>query len=130
MMEWINELVRIRELDSEVVMLSYMYRYVEIMVLSPTSGFRFAKTIEILRQSGSATIFLDRIRFIADHILVFSPTGRGDDGHLDWSSKRDQTGQLGEFEHLEFWGIMEEFLHPALCISHSRLRFVRCKGHV
>lgn len=98
LLQWFKELTRLKELDQGLLKLSDMYRYVSVLLLSHTSGFSFAKTIEIRKQSGSSITSLEIVRFIADKILAYSATGRGSDGHNEWNSQRDQTRQLGEFE--------------------------------
>lgn len=70
-------------MNNDFVMLADMYRYVAILFLSHTSGFRLSKTIDILRQSGSSTTSLERIRFIAGKILAFCLTGRSGDSNME-----------------------------------------------
>lgn len=84
-------------MDMDVLVLADMYRYVAILLLSHTTAFSNAKTIDILRLLGSSTPSIEKNRFIAENILAFSPTRRGRDGHMEWNAQRNRTHQLGEF---------------------------------
>jgi len=71
---WLNERIRLEELQHDLLQLSDMYRYVAVLLLSHTSGFSFAKTFDILRQSGSSTPSLQVIRFFG--VLTYWAWGR------------------------------------------------------
>lgn len=100
--KWINELIRLHELEQDVVSLSDMYFHVSVLLLSHTTGSSFQKTIDTLRHLGISTPSLERMRFVADNIVASSPTGRGRDCQIEWDSQRDHTRQLGEFKQLSF----------------------------
>lgn len=83
--EWQNELTRLQHPAINAIKLSEMYQYVAVLLLPHTPGLRFGKTIDILRQSGSATPSLQRIRFIANNIRAFSATSCGPYGNMEWN---------------------------------------------
>ncbi|PXF41823.1 hypothetical protein BWQ96_08471 [Gracilariopsis chorda] len=112
LLEWLNAFIRLNDLDEPVPSLTDMYRYVAVLLLSHTTGLSFDKTVSVLRQSGSIVPSLDRVRFIAENILVYSLTGRGTDGEFQWNSQRDQTRQLSEFEHLALCDTRKVFFSP------------------
>ena len=80
LMEWLNQFIRLRNLDTDPITLADMYRYVAVLLLSHTNGFSFGKTIYVLRKTESTIPSVERMRFIADNILAYSATGRGTDG--------------------------------------------------
>ncbi|PXF43284.1 hypothetical protein BWQ96_06981 [Gracilariopsis chorda] len=109
---WANEYIRLRNKDQECVSIAEMYRYVSELLLSHTTGFSFEKNIEVLRQAGSTAPSLDRVRFIADNILEYAPTGRGRQGEMHWNAQRDQKRQLSEFESIGFRDTRKVFFCP------------------
>lgn len=80
--EWVNELIRLRNLYIESIMVSETNRYVAVLPLSYTSVFRLCKTIYVLRQCGSSTPSRESIWFIESNILAFSGTGHGQNGQM------------------------------------------------
>lgn len=81
----------LKNLD-ETLTIADMYRFMAFLLLSHTIGLRFEKSIQTLRQSVYAAPSPHRVRFIAENIMEYSPTGRGSDGPIHRISKSDQTG--------------------------------------
>lgn len=101
-MEWMNTKTRLTDNASEVVSLSEMYQYLAVMICSHTTGLSYSKTVDTMQRFAACTPNLERVRWISENLLAFSPIGRGDDGAGQWICQRDFTPNLIELETLCF----------------------------
>lgn len=109
---WLNEYIVLHRRDMQPLKIYDLYRYVSILLLSHCTGFSFQKTIDILQKDGCPTP-LDKVRFISNNMLAFSPTGRGRDGGISWLAQRDQTPRLTQFEITAFRVTCKIFVCPS-----------------
>lgn len=75
-----------------------MYTFLSILLISHSTGFSQSKSIDLLHSFGCSIPTLNRVSFIIPNVMRYSTTGRGDDGQITWSSQRDRTLLLSEFE--------------------------------
>lgn len=92
--EWINEGIRLREEVVEVVHKRDMFHYLAVMLSSHTTGLTLDKTVDILKKFGAIVPSVDRVRWIADHVLAYPVVGRTNGGTSQWRSQRDRTPNL------------------------------------
>lgn len=67
--------------------------------------------MDVLKQYGAVVPPIQRVRWIAAHLIAFPVVGRGGDGFSNWTSQRDQTPNLSEFERVAFKDTRRIFLH-------------------
>lgn len=90
-----------------------MYRFLAVFMFSQCFRFILSKIISILSRLDCPVPTLELVTFISSNILAFSATGRGDQGESVWSSQRDQTVRLTEFELTAYRMSCKAFLSPA-----------------
>jgi len=110
--QWLNEFIRHKQLNRSEITLADMYSYVAIMLLSHAFRLCFERTIQLLAELGNIPPSLERIRFIAGNVKAYSPTGRGEEGAMQWFAQRDRTRHLSEFETLAFRETKKVFFSP------------------
>lgn len=74
------------------------------------TGFRFDKSITVLRRLGLKTPVMANVRYISNNIRTFSGTGRAIRGTQSWNAQRDQTPLLSVFKNLAFQESRKVFL--------------------
>lgn len=111
-LDWLNEYLRLQNANIGRFHLADMYLFVSVLLFSHTTGLSFAKTVSVLRQAGCTQPPLEKVGFIASHILAYPATGRGREFHDIWISQRDQTRSLSEFESVAFAETQKIFMVP------------------
>ena len=69
------------------------------------------KVIQIMNRCGLPFPTLERMMYISENLLAYSPTNRGSDGGSSWMSQRDPTRNCSEFELRAFKTVRYVFVH-------------------
>lgn len=106
---WLNEFIRQQKLARAQLKRCDMYRFFAVFLLSHCTGFSMEKCVHLLNRMGLHAPVMSEVRFIANHLLAYSPVSRGRDGLQAWNACRDHTQQLTEFETLAFREVRKVF---------------------
>lgn len=109
---WLNKHILLTRREVRPVSVSEMYNYMAVLLFSHCTGFSFEKTAVIMPQDGLQQVDVERMKFISNNILAFSPTGRGNHGGISWLPQRDQTQLLTQFERAAYRTTCKMFVSP------------------
>lgn len=112
-MDWMNTTIRLNHAHEKTLVKKEMLQFLANLLAAHTTGIYMEKSIEAFRRFQVQSPSLARMRFIAEHLQVYSCSHQGSVGSSSWSSQRDQTTHRTEFGTVAFKSFEQIFLHTA-----------------
>lgn len=109
--ERMNSTIRLMGNRTLVIWKKEMLQYLAILLTSHTTSLTMVKAINILRGYRAVMPPVERVQWIAKHVLAFPISGRHGQGEGSLMCQRDKTRSLTEFEWCEFRRIRAIFLN-------------------